>query len=232
MSSDSFAFKAFSLRQERCAMKVGTDGVVLGAWAAMPAVRGGNVLHALDIGTGTGLIALMLAQRYPDAQVTGIDIDAEAARQAGENAVRSPFRDRVAIIHSPLQSFDGGPFDAIVCNPPFYTGTLKGKDDRRNVCRHAVSLSYDELMRYSYRLLREHGELSVIVPTDQLGRLETSAAITGFFEKRLCAIRTAVTKPPKRVMVAFAKQPQPEVESGEIAVGDENYKRLLADFYL
>ena len=120
MSGRGFTFKQFDVQHDRCAMKVGTDGVLLGAWA-----EGG--LRILDIGTGTGLIALMMAQRYGEATITGVDIDHEAAMQARDNVSRTPFANRISIIESPVQNLTAdthGKFDAIVCNPPFFNDSL------------------------------------------------------------------------------------------------------------
>lgn len=152
----NFRFKQFEIEQDRCAMKVGTDGVLLGAWA-----QGGR--RILDIGSGTGLISLMMAQRFPEAEVVGIDMDADACGQARENVMASPFRDRVEIECCRLQDFGGaseaaeasgttevlkaaGVFDAIVSNPPFFVDSLKIRTvrgrwrDIRTVFRSAICL--------------------------------------------------------------------------------------------
>lgn len=122
-------------------MKVGTDGVLLGAWA-----QGGT--RILDIGTGTALIALMLAQRFPDAHVTGIDIDDEACQQARENVANTPFADRVEVVHEALQAFipqEGGVYDSIVSNPPYFHNSLKNPDERRAQARHTDALPINVL---------------------------------------------------------------------------------------
>lgn len=133
-----FRFKKFEILQDRCAMKVGTDGVLLGAWAS-----GGT--RILDIGCGTGLIALMMAQRFPAAQVVGIDIDEEACGQARENVAASSFSDRIDVAHCRLQDYSGEEFDAIVSNPPFFLNSLKIRIvkgqwlDMRIPCRLGIS---------------------------------------------------------------------------------------------
>ena len=136
---DFFQFKQFTIHQDRCGMKVGTDGVLLGAWA-----EGGK--HILDIGTGTGLIALMLAQRYPDAEITGVELDEQAALQAQENVADSPFAQQVTIKNTPIQHFSHQPdlhgrFSSIVSNPPFYH-SLKSKSHERTLARHTESLTF------------------------------------------------------------------------------------------
>ena len=148
-----FRFKQFSVRQDRCPMKVGTDGVLLGAWAGVrPSDR-----RMLDIGTGTGLIALMLAQRAPEASVTGVDIDDVA--QARENGDASPWGDRVVFERCPVQEFRAPePFDLIVSNPPFFVDSLTCPDEGRTAARHAVHLPFDELRDAVLRLMAPAGD--------------------------------------------------------------------------
>ena len=210
MSNDFFQFRQFTILQERCAMKVGTDGTLLGAWA-----HGGQ--HILDIGTGTGLIALMMAQRFPQATVVGIDIDPAAVMQARENAGRSPFAGRITIWHEDFTQPHGdhGPatavghcYDAIVCNPPYFVSSLKCSNSQRTCARHADTLPYRTLMLRAWQLLADGGQLSVIVPSGQQALMESEATLAGFFKHRECVVRTKPTKPPKRYLFApfFAEE--------------------------
>ena len=163
MANDFFQFKQFTIHQQHCAMKVGTDGTLLGSWASAPA----GACRILDVGTGTGLIALMMAQRFPEARVTGIDIDTDAVGQASENALESPFKERIMIREGDvtrMEDTDG--FDAIVCNPPFFDRSLTCPDQQRTEARHTVSLTYRQLMESAFRLLKDDGRLSVIIPSD------------------------------------------------------------------
>ena len=164
-----FRFKRFTIDQDLCAMKVGMDGVMLGAWA-----QGGK--RILDIGTGTGLIALMMAQRNLDSLVTAIDIDEGAVRQATKNVENSYFRHQIEVRHEAVQQHEGC-YDAIVCNPPFFSDSLPAPDAQRNIARHTDTLSYAELMQAAYRLL------------DILG------------------LRTVAQKPAKRYFLSFVKHP-------------------------
>ena len=215
-------------------MKVGTDGVLLGAWA-----RGG--LHILDAGTGTGVIALMMAQRYPEALVTAIDIDEGAVRQAQENVAQSPFAERVEVLRETVQEFDGGNgsngangvcgYDAIVSNPPFFIDSLAAPDEQRNMARHTQTLTYAELMQAAYRLLADDGELSVVVPFDYRQRMEDEACFVGFFPSRVCAVKTTERKPAKRYLLAFRKHPCP-CQKEQLTIGSEDYQALTSDFYL
>ena len=233
-----FQFQRFSIHQDQCAMKVGTDGVLLGAWA-----QGGE--RVLDIGTGTGVIALMMAQRYAEAHVVAVDIDEAAVRQARQNADASPFGDRVEVVLSSIQdyatscslSFGEGRgevpahFDSIVCNPPFFVDSLKAPDQQRSLARHADTLPFAELMRSAYRLLSDDGELSLVIPFDYRRRLDDEAFLCGFFPSRVCAVRTKSTKPPRRYLLAYRKRPCP-CHHDELTIGDARYQQLTRDFYL
>ena len=235
MANEFFQFKQFTVRQQLCAMKVGTDGTLLGSWALAP----DGVCRILDIGTGTGLIALMLAQRFPQAQVTGIDIDTGAVRQATENAMESPFKDRITILQADVTMMeDADGFDAIVCNPPFFDHSLTCPDQQRTEARHTVSLSYRQLMESAFRLLKNEGQLSVIIPADCRSRLESEAHLTGFFISRVCSIQTTPRKNPKRYMIEFRKQPVKEIdtECGIIELSPQErspwYQQLINEFYI
>lgn len=146
-------------------MKVGTDGVLLGAWAGVrPADR-----RILDVGTGTGLIALMMAQRAPEALITGVDV--EEVSQARENAAASPWGGRVAFVQCPVQEFAPDErFDLIVSNPPFFVDSLTCPDEGRTTARHAVRLPFDQLRDAVVRLLAAEGRFAVILPTDEARR--------------------------------------------------------------
>jgi len=220
-----FQFKRFKIEQDLCAMKVGTDGVLLGAWA-----RGGD--RMLDIGCGTGVIALMLAQRYLQGRVSALDIDEGAVRQTEQNVAQSPFADRVEVIQGAVQNFESSDcYDAIVSNPPFFVDSLNAPDPQRNIARHAETLTYSQLMQAAWRLLKDDGELSVVVPFDYRQRMEDEAIFVGFFPSRVCAVRTAAHKAPKRFLLAFRKHPC-NCEKTEMTIGDETYNLLTQDFYL
>lgn len=226
----NFRFKQFEIEQDRCAMKVGTDGVLLGAWA-----QGGR--RILDIGSGTGLISLMMAQRFPEAEVVGIDMDADACGQARENVMASPFRDRVEIECCRLQDFGGagvsktaealetaeglkvdggaseaaeglnaaGVFDAIVSNPPFFVDSLKNPDSKRTMARHTDSLPFRDLFAGVKRLLSDDGVFSAIVPVEVVEQFVAESCILGFYLMRKCSVKTVERKQPKRFMLSFAK---------------------------
>lgn len=223
MANDYFRFKKFTVSQTLCAMKVGTDGTLLGAWA-----EGGR--RILDVGTGTGLIALMMAQRFPESAVTAIDIDEGAVSQALKNVAASPFAARISVEKYEMQAHRGQ-YDAIVCNPPFFEDALLCPDDQRRVARHAVTLSFAELMASAWQLLSDDGVLSVVIPFDYRERMESEAILKGFFKCREWAVRTTPTKPPRRYLLAFRKH-NAGLERQELVIGSDAYIELTKDFYL
>lgn len=235
-------------------MKVGTDGVLLGAWA-----QGG--CRILDIGSGTGLISLMMAQRFPEAEVVGIDMDADACGQARENVMASPFRDRVEIECCRLQDFGGasetaealeaaeasetaeglkaaGVFDAIVSNPPFFVDSLKNPDSKRTMARHTDSLPFRDLFAGVKRLLSDEGVFSAIVPAEVVEQFVAESCMLGFYLIRKCGVKTVERKLPKRFMLSFAKHrisPYEEhVETMMDSQGNrlEWYRKITEEFYL
>ena len=233
MANNYFSFKQFTVYQDRCAMKVGTDGVLLGAWA-----RGGS--HILDVGTGTALVALMMAQRYPEAQVVGIDIDGEACLQAQENVAASPFDRRVEICHGRLQHFKAPRqlFDAIVCNPPFFASSLRCPDERRTLARHEDALPAADLMRHAARLLSDGGELSVVIPAHRRPDFDMQAALSGLYPTRVCAVKTVPRKSVGRYLLAYAKHPPLGVEEHEECLNQPDgsrspwYQNITSSFYV
>jgi len=213
-------------------MKVGTDGTLLGAWGQLPETLPPNGhRRILDVGTGTGLVALMMAQRYADARVVGIDIDEEAVEQASANVGESPFAHRVTIQKADIRDWKSQEYEAIVCNPPFFVNALQCPDAQRSMARHAVTLDYATLARCARSLLSDEGELSVVVPTECRSEMESEACIQGFFKVRQCAVKTTPYKSPKRFLLAFARHSR-SLEDETIVIGDEKYSLLTKEFYL
>ena len=235
MANGYFQFKQFTIHQQHCAMKVGTDGTLLGAWA----LASESPCRILDIGTGTGLIALMMAQRYPQAKVTAIDIDDGAVRQAKENVSASTFVDRINVIKADVLTFEEEEkYDSIVCNPPFFEDSLTCPDPQRTEARHTVSLGYRQLMEAAFRLLKNDGHFSLIIPSDCRERLESEAHLRGFFLSRVCSIQTTPKKPPKRYMIELSKQPVNEIDTtngileSSPQVRSDWYRELTKEFYI
>jgi tRNA1Val (adenine37-N6)-methyltransferase len=233
MASNSyFQFKQFVVNQEDCAMKVGTDGVLLGAWFDFK--ENGSVL---DIGTGTGLIALMAAQRGADS-VVAVEIDEKAARQAAENVASSKWKDIVTVVHSDIACFsDDKRFDAVVCNPPFFRDSLRSPDSVRSQARHNDTLSYEKLAEMANYLLSDSGLFSLVLPYDMADTFISVAAKNGLY---LCKRTNVVTRKgnlPKRVLLSLCKQVKVCV-TDELVMFDElnnetsEYISIVRDFYL
>lgn len=228
---DGFTFKRFTVSHAKCAMKVGTDGVLLGAWA-----RGGR--RILDVGTGSGLVALMMAQRFEEAEVTAIDIEPGACIQARENVAASPFAGRISVFEMALQPFQGGEYDAIVCNPPFYAGTLASKTAARTMARSAETLPFADLFRHVARLLADGGEFSVVIPSALRGEFDAEAAFSGMFPCRVCTVKTVPHKAASRCLLAYGKCPVGKVDEADECLNNadmtrsEWYAGLTEEFYL
>ena len=215
-------------------MKVGTDGTLLGAWAAVPIGKS----RLLDIGTGTGLIALMLAQRAKEAEVVGIDIDKDAVRQARENVEVSPFVNRIQIVQGDVADYVSEPFDVIVSNPPYFVKSLTCPDNQRTISRHTTSLTYTTLIRSAFRLLSDEGYFSVVIPFNCRSLLESEASLEGFHMSRICAIKTTPAKSVRRYLIELRKRSVSQLDITEVVLEispnsrSEWYVNLTKDFYL
>ena len=205
-------------------MKVGTDGVLLGAWCP-------TGTRILDVGTGSGLIARMLMQRCPEAYIDAIDIDPDAAEQAKANGVNA--------YCAMLQEWQGS-YDLIVSNPPYFQNSLKNPDKGRELARHTDSLSYEELVKHSARLLKEGGQLALILPADTETGIQQLAASYSLFCTHITRVYSKATKPARRVLLAFAmsRSRDLEVMADTLILEDEKggrsaaYSELCRDFYL
>lgn len=235
MRGKGFTFKQFHIDHSRCAMKVGTDGTLLGAWTTLP--DSGRIL---DIGTGTGLIAIMAAQRSPQSRITAIDIDEECIAQARENVIHSPWPDRVEVIHSSLQEFSVEErFDLVITNPPYFVDSLLSPDAARSTARHTDSLPFVDLVKGVERLLTPEGRFALILPPPEMERL-LSVARARLFPERRCEVWTTPKSGCRRVMMELRLSPpegKPRQErliiedSGPQGYSDE-YRSLTRDFYL
>lgn len=226
-----FKFKEFSIIQEDSAMKVGTDGVLLGAWASCE-----NQNTILDVGCGTGLITLMLAQRNNNSSITGIDIDKAASKEAQLNTNNSDWEERITIKNSSLQDFYyKEKFDLIVSNPPFFA--CNESIQRRDVARRTNSLSFRQLIQYSAGLLAESGILSVIIPKESETDFSSIVEDYNLYCNRACYIKGNETSKVKRVMMEFTffkSKTQTEFLTIERSRHQytKKYIELCKDFYL
>lgn len=247
MPNSFFRFKQFAIRHDRCAMKVGTDGVLLGAWAS-PARDGGfeaasdTALKALDVGTGSGLIALMLAQRFPHYYIEGIDIDEASVLQATANAETSIFCDRIAISKRDYRDIEQfcNKYDLIVSNPPFYKEDTLSGNLAKDTARHTSFLSFETLVSNTAKLLLPNGTFCVIIPYQSAADFISICVQEKLYLTRRMDIKPTAQKPPNRTLLSFSpcKRMAVNVESQLLTLYDadnhrtEEYSSLTEDFYL
>lgn len=214
-------------------MKVGTDAVLLGSWANSVGK------NALDVGTGCGIVALMLAQRFPNLQIRGIDIHEDSVEDAQFNFERSPWQDRLLAEKRALQSMTSaiGMYDLIVSNPPYFQNSTSAPSIHRHNARHTSNLGYEELTFCSAKLLTPNGSLAVILPAEQLKQFIKMAHDLGLYLWRQTTFLPKAKSPAERVLLQFLKQPTPPIKTklvhytndGEWTTG---YKGLTKEFYL
>ena len=232
-----FQFKQFSVAQDRCAMKIGTDGVLLGAWSPIPE----NIFSILDVGAGTGIISLMLAQRTNAEQIDALEIDEEAYEQAVENFENSPWGDKLFCFHAGLDEFIEEPedeYDLIISNPPFYTEDYKTESEQRDLARFADAMPFEDLVEAADLLLSENGIFSVIIPFKEEEKFIALAKDFDLFPIKITRVKGTPTTEIKRSLLAFSRHflenfPVDElvIETSRHIYTDE-YIALTKDFYL
>jgi tRNA1Val (adenine37-N6)-methyltransferase len=231
-----FQFKRFTIQQDRCAMKVGTDGVLLGAWAPLEH----NPFSILDIGAGTGLIALMLAQRSGAEQIDALEIDDDAYEQAVENFEESPWSDRLFCYHAGLDEFMEEPedeYDLIVSNPPFYTDAYPSGDEQRDRARFEDSLPFEDLVEASGLLLSEEGVLAVIIPYKEKEKFLALAKAEELYPFKITRVKGTPESETKRTLLAFSRMER-DIQEDELVIETarhiytKEYIALTQDFYL
>lgn len=240
--SSTFHFKEFAIEQDRCAMKVGTDGVLLGAWASL----GNDPQTILDIGAGTGLIALMLAQRSDTEQIDAIEIDEEAYEQCVDNFENSQWSDRLFCYHASLDEFVEemeDTFDLIISNPPFFSPPLNSPKreriitDSRGKARFYDSLPFENLVNDVAQLLSEDGQFAVIIPFGEEEKFLRLTENVKLFPNRITRVKGTPTSETKRSLMQFSFHKTPVIEKEliiEISRHEytDEYKELVKDFYL
>jgi tRNA1Val (adenine37-N6)-methyltransferase len=237
MPNTWFQFKQFTIQQEHAAMKVGTDGVLLGAWASVPP-PGGRVL---DVGTGTGVIALMVAQRTESVTVDALEIDPLTARQAKENFQNSPWKNRIQCIQSAFQDYCSHcriTYDLIICNPPFFSGSSKTPSKEKNLARHDDSLSLEELFKGSVLLMNKSTVISLILPVQKLPQAMELVSGYGMHCNRITRVKPVEMRPAKRVLleVSYVRgkliEDELTIEIDRRHTYSERYFSLIEEFYL
>ncbi|MBC5863850.1 tRNA1(Val) (adenine(37)-N6)-methyltransferase [Flavobacterium turcicum] len=233
----NFQFKQFAVEQDRCAMKIGTDGVLLGAWTPIS----NNPFSILDIGAGTGIIALMLAQRSNAEQIDALEIDEDAYEQATDNFENSPWSDRLFCYHAGLDEFVEEPedeYDVIVSNPPFYTEDYKTENEQRDLARFADAMPFEELIEAADLLLSENGIFSVIIPYKEEGNFIALANEYELYPLKITRVKGTPTTEIKRSLLAFTRKETIDYTVDELIIETERhiytpeYIALTKDFYL
>ena len=229
-----FQFKQFAVDHNLCSMKVGVDGTLLGAWADIK-----NCKKILDVGTGSGLIALMMAQKNEEAQVHAIEIEENAFKQAQINFDNSPWSNRLNLHLGDFKNWHPEEkFDLIISNPPYFTASLKSEKEGRNLARHDDALSLFELLNKAKELLSNTGKICLVYPFDGLKSIEEQTKICALSIKSITLVKPVISKPPKRALVEITKETNLEVRMNELSIqanGHEftpEYIQLTKDFYL
>ena len=232
-----FQFKQFSIAQDRCAMKVGTDGVLLGAWAPV----NHNPFSVLDIGAGTGIIALMLAQRTHAEQIDALEIDENAYEQTVDNFENSPWGDRLFCFHAGLDEFIAEPedeYDLIVSNPPFYSEDYKTENEQRDLARFQDAMPFEELVEAADLLLSENGIFAVILPFKEEQNFIALAKESELYPTKITRVKGTPASIIKRSLLAFSRNENPKIEIDELTIEIDrhvytpDYIELTKDFYL
>ena len=232
-----FRFKEFTVDQDKCAMKVCTDACVLGAWADVE-----NAENILDIGTGTGLLALMAGQRNTKARIDAVELDPEAFLQASGNVARSPFHSQIKVINTAIQDFNPDKkYDCIITNPPFFQSDLLSPKVQKNQAHHSTSLSFDELLLAIGPLLSEQGRYNVLLPMDEAQVFTKKAMDLGWNLVKKLTLYHDKSKKPFRQIMTFKRNHLSEnqtfdealyIYEGDSKIYSSNFKQLLKDFYL
>ncbi len=232
-----FQFKQFNVNQDRCAMKIGTDAVLLGAWCPI----NNNPFSILDIGAGTGILSLMLAQRSNAQQIDAIEIEENAYEQCVENFEASHWGDRLFCYHASLNDFINEPedqYDIIISNPPFYSEDYKTDNSQRDLARFQDALPFEELVKATTLLLSENGIFAVIIPFKEENRLLNLCAQAELFPIKMTRVKGTPTGPIIRSLLAFKRYELPVLSANELVIESsrhmytEAYTKLTRDFYL
>lgn len=232
-----FRFKQFELSNSRSAMKIGTDGVLLGAWAQLP--DGCISPRILDVGSGTGIVALMTAQRYSDAYIDCVEIDDSAFAECSDNVATSPFCHRVTVVHTDFLHYNPDiKYNLIVSNPPFFKDSLRAEWVQRSVARHEDSLPLVSLLPKASGMLADNGRVALILPVERDKDVLFEATLAGLTPCRICHVHTRRGKPSRRTLWEFSRCQHGPSQETEIFIQEEDgkysaeYVSLLRDFYL
>jgi tRNA1Val (adenine37-N6)-methyltransferase len=234
MSNNYFTFKQFTVWQSDCALKVCTDACLFGTWVAAH-VREDPPTSILDIGTGTGLLSLLLAQKIPTAQIDAVEIDGAAAAQAASNALATGWN--IKVHNTDIKNYSGKKYQHIICNPPFFSNDLKSDDALRNTAMHSTTLTLASLFTCVAKLLDKGGSFSVLIPYARATELEKLAAQFGFCIFKKALVQQTPNHDPFRAMYILSSPvSSPAVVEQIIIIENEQYSAgfvtYLKDYYL
>lgn len=239
MANTWFQFKQFTIHHDRCAMKVTTDACLFGAWLAFQLREGKPLGNALDIGAGTGLLSLMLAQQLRGTSFTAVELDEAAATQAAENVLNSPFADKISVVQKDIALYRAPhPFNLVFSNPPFYENQLTSPLAEKNKAHHDESLTLQSLLQHAKELVADEGKLALLLPYYRKEEAIAKAAEHGFYPQKVCDVQQTPQHAYFRTMQIFGRAPAsfPEKETIVIAVAPQQYSlefvTLLKDYYL
>ena len=239
MPNDFFRFKQFTVHQQHCAMKVCTDACLFGAWVAkIIAVKKLQSKYILDIGAGTGLLSLMLAQQLTNSHIQAVEIEEAAAKQATDNFAASPWHNRLQLLNTSIQSLAATKqYNFIISNPPFFQNDLASNNEQRNVALHSHRLSLEELLTAIQKHLTAEGHFAVLLPFHRTAMFEALAINTGFYLQHKTLVQQTPTHAPFRSMLLCGKEQQPPEETNIIIKNKEGkysneFVTLLKDYYL
>jgi len=209
-----FQFKQFKIHDGKSAMKIGTDGTLLGCWSDLSKAK-----SVLDVGSGTGVIAIMCAQKNPNVEVFALEIDQMATEDAQYNIDNSPWSDRINLSHSALQDYEPTEqYDHIISNPPFFEKSMKATGDARNTARHTDSLHYTDIFKFCETNLSDGGCLSVILPVENARKAIEDGVKFGLYPKRICEVKPVPHKEPHRLLVEWCKDANVITENTKLTI--------------
>jgi tRNA1Val (adenine37-N6)-methyltransferase len=236
MANTYFAFKQFTVYHDRCAMKVGTDGVLLGAWVSVQ-----NANSILDVGTGTGLIAIMCAQRSK-ASIDAVEIDNNAYGQAVENVYACPWKERIKIHHDSFQHFatkTASRYNMVVSNPPYFRHSLKPPAKSRSLARHDDNLNFESILFYTAQILAPEGRLAIIIPAKEIDHFTELAYFHDLHPQRQTLVRPHMGKDYSRCLAEYSRNKSQLCITNELIIKQENtveytndFKTIVREFYL